>query len=115
MKSPLHRLFNYINISILPNINLYNVTNNTVTLQDYGILKFGSSHVKEYLWFYKERKRYYALLELKNGKYMYLHGHMKYEDVKFKMYHGSHKDDVIKCMKPHVKTWYLEDISDISD
>ena len=109
MKSPLHRLFNYINISILPNINIYTVNKDTIHNYDYTILIFKEKYIKNYLWFYKRKNIYYSLVKLINNKYMYIYGYIKEDNIKFDFYISSDKQCLINCMKPYIRTWYLED------
>ena len=114
MKSPLYKVFNYINLSLFPKINVYAVNKDKIILKEYAILVFEPHYVKEIVWIYKEKKRYYAVLKLINSTYMYLQGQLKQENNKFNFYIGSEKIDVIKCMKANVKSWYYEDTNDTS-
>jgi len=114
MKSPLYKLFNYINLCLFPKINVYAVSKDKLIPKEYAILVFEPYYVKEYIWVYKEKKHYYAFLKLINSTYMYLDGRLKQDNTSFNFYIGSDKEDVLKCMKSHIKTWYLEDTTDIS-
>jgi hypothetical protein len=107
-KTYLWRLFDYISTTNNPNIDVYAVVNNIKVRHDYNTLVFKPEYVLKYLWFYKSRNQYYCLLQLTNTKYMYLTGIIG-NNTKFKIYIGSDKEHVVKCMKSYVYEWYLED------
>ena len=104
----LSRLFDYINTTQNPNIDVYAVTKDLIIKQDYNTLVFKSEYILKYVWFYKCRNKYYALLQLTNMKYMYLKGNLG-TNTKFKFYICSDKEYILKCMKPYIYEWYLED------
>jgi hypothetical protein len=114
MKSPLSRLFKYIDLSLIPNIDVYRVKKYEHVKEDYDFISFEPSYIKSYLWVYKYKKYYYSLVKLKNNKYMYLYGYLSYNKTKFNFYLGSDKEEIISCMKPYVKSWYLEDTNGTS-
>jgi hypothetical protein len=115
MRSPLYRLFNYINISILPNINIYVVNKDTINICDYTILIFKEYYIKTYIWFYKYKNMYYSVVKLINNTYMYIYGYNKSYDTKYNFYISSDKDYLLRCMKPYIRNWYLEDITNTLD
>jgi hypothetical protein len=114
MKSPLSRLFKYIDFSIVPNIDVYKVKKQLHVKVDYDFIHFEPSYIKSYLWVYRYKKHYYSLVKLMNNKYMYLYGYISYNTTHFKFYISSDKQDALNCMKHYVKSWYLEDTNDTS-
>jgi hypothetical protein len=114
MKSPLSRLFKYINFSLIPNIDIYKVKKHVHIKVDYDFICFKPSYIKSYLWVYRYKNHYYSLVKLINNKYIYLYGYMSYDVTQFKFYVASDKQDVLNCMKPYVKSWYLEDTNGTS-
>ena len=107
-KPYLVRMFNYIANTQNPNIDVYAVTDDIIVRQEFSTLIFKPEYILKYIWLYKDRNQYYALLQLTNMNYMYLRG-MLGLNTKFKFYIGSNKESIIKCMKPYVYEWYLED------
>ena len=72
----LRKFFEYISLSVVPNIDVYMVTTTGIQLMSYSTLPFQLEDVKRSM-------KSYAVLQLKNSNYIYLTGHVP-QDAKVK-------------------------------
>jgi len=97
-----NKFFNYMYISILPNIYIYNLNNSTT-------ISFTEDQVKEYIWGTKLNNKYHVLLKLKNSTYIYLYGTIEFNKDKFKIFISKDMDEVLNYMHKAVYCKYRFD------
>ena len=115
----LRELFEYVAITILPEIVSYYIEKMTITKHKCKYLvQFSPDDILEYYWVYKKdytnESRIYAFLRLKDMRYMYIRGRMVYDNTKFRFYTSSSYEDVLHCMSKTKYKKYLSKTKPIS-
>lgn len=85
----LRKFFDYISLSIHPNIDVYTVRNTDTILGNYTPTTFHVNDVETCMKSHKSNGVYYAVLKLKNSTYMYLTGHVTFNSDHFELYIAS--------------------------
>ena len=107
----LTKFFEYIQYTIFPNIKLYIIKDNVPIKTQYDVHSlFTRDNVHEYIWARVKRNKYYALLNLTNGYYMYICGYLDFNTDKFKFYIGNTLDEITPFMSTHTYNRYMDDL-----
>jgi hypothetical protein len=108
-------LFDYLLFTILPSITTYHIDRMTITkYENKYLVDFISDDILEYYWVYKRGSMIYAFVILKDMRYMYIRGHIMYDNTNFKFYTSSSYEDVLHCMSKSKYKKYLCETKPIS-
>jgi len=111
----LRGLFEYVAITILPEIVSYYIERMTITKYECKYLvQFSPEDILEYYWVYTKNSKLYAFVRLKDLKYLYIRGRIVYDDTKFRFYCSSSYEDVLHCMSKSKYKKYLCETKPIS-
>ena len=108
----LKNFFEYITYAVFPNITLYVIQDTLPVKTEYDVHSlFTRDNVHEYIWAHRHNNKYYALLKLTNGYYLYLRGYLDFNIDKFTFYIGKSLDEIIPFMSRKSYSKYIDNLT----